>query len=104
MFTITTGSYVATKNFGVDPSLRTFTAFFVQPFGLLAEHVFARTTGRRVGGVMGFLWTISFLVFAFSFLVDAWFERGLVAGAPLYSDWHWMRYFLREYCFLAIGS
>lgn len=87
---------MATKSFGVDPTFRTFTAFFVQTFGFLAEQFFTRTTGRSVGGVLGFLWTATFLVLAFSFLVDAWFERGLVAGAPLYSDWHWQRYLLRE--------
>lgn len=89
---------------GVDPYLQTFGAFAVQPVGMLAEHLWTKSTGKRVGGWPGWAWSLSFVAFTFSFMIDAWMERGLVNGTPPYSNFKWYRFLLRKQQRLSLTS
>lgn len=55
-----------------DPKYRTFTFFFLQSFGLVAEAAFTRITGRRVSGILGWLWTFTFLLYFGRMMGDCW--------------------------------
>ncbi|KAF9242075.1 hypothetical protein BU15DRAFT_73006 [Melanogaster broomeanus] len=52
------------------------------PFGMMAvgalgERTFLRLTGRKVGGAMGWVWAMSWLILWGNFIVDAWARRGV---------------------------
>ena len=57
--------------------------FLMQGVGVVMEHAWKQATGRRVGGVAGWLWTFSWLVLWGHPMVDAWARKGLL-GADLF--------------------
>ena len=61
---------------GTDP-LRITGFFLMNGVGLILEHVYKSVTGKRVGGVVGLIWTYIWVVAWGSILFDAWFEHGL---------------------------
>ncbi|OSX67195.1 hypothetical protein POSPLADRAFT_1042455 [Postia placenta MAD-698-R-SB12] len=56
--------------------------FVMQAVGILAEVAWVRVTGRRVGGVVGWLWKSFFVLVLGQMCVDAWAIGGF-AGATL---------------------
>ena len=59
--------------------------FVMQGVGVVMEHACKQVTGRRVGGITGWLWTISWLVLWGQTIVDVWARRGLL-GSELSPD------------------
>ncbi|KAI0795077.1 hypothetical protein C8Q75DRAFT_525894 [Abortiporus biennis] len=70
------GTYVLDK--GLDHRVTAF--FFLQGVGMMIEKVYSRTTGRRVKGLLGRLWTYLFVLGLGQLTLDAWFTRGLAGG------------------------
>jgi len=54
--------------------------FFMHGIGVVMEHAWKQATGRRVGGIIGWLWTFSWLVLWGHPIVDAWARRGLLGS------------------------
>ena len=54
--------------------------FLIHGVGILMEHAYKRATGRRVGGIIGWLWVLSWLVLWGQLVVDAWARRGLLGS------------------------
>ncbi len=52
--------------------------FLVSAIGVLAEGAL----GRKVGGVWGWAWTMSWLLFWSNYLVDAWAQAGMIGASP----------------------
>lgn len=55
--------------------------FLVQAFGIILEHTWRHFTGVRVGGIMGRIWTICWVVMWGQVIIDAWCRKGLGASA-----------------------
>ncbi|KAL4073182.1 hypothetical protein V8B97DRAFT_1869353, partial [Scleroderma yunnanense] len=51
--------------------------FTMQGVGVVLERLYKRLTGKRVGGVLGFLWMWSWQIVWGNFVVDAWVRRGM---------------------------
>jgi hypothetical protein len=54
-------------------------AFFFIGLGAIAEGVFERATGWRVGGRLGWLWTMCWTVGWGVLIIDGWARRGIYA-------------------------
>lgn len=70
--------------------------FVMHGVGVVMEHAWKQATGRRVGGITGWLWTSSWLVLWGHVIVDAWARRGLLGAkffpsayrpTTLFLDW-----------------
>ena len=61
--------------------------FLMNGVGVVMEHAWKQATGRRVSGIIGWLWTFSWLVLWGLPIVDAWARRGLI-GSVLVSLKH----------------
>ena len=59
--------------------------FVMHGVGVVMEHAWKQTTGRRVGGITGWLWTFSWHVLWGHVIVDAWARRGMV-GVGFFPD------------------
>ena len=58
--------------------------FFVfMGVGVVLERVWQGTTGRRVGGFWGWVWTMAWIVTWGTFLLDGWARHGMMAGNVL---------------------
>lgn len=64
---------------GADP-LKISGFFLMNGLGIILENLYKLSTGKRVGGIAGLIWTDIWIIFWGGFLVDAWFERGLAAS------------------------
>jgi hypothetical protein len=74
---------------GQGTDIKSISGFFLMNgIGILLEHVYRSTTGKRVEGIGGQIWTNAWLVGWGSLLVNAWFERGLAASRfwPLHAS------------------
>lgn len=61
-----------------DLSFRT-TGFFVgQGLGVVLESTFSKLTGRRVGGWLGRIWMLLWLVAWGRLMIDSWLDKGVV--------------------------
>jgi hypothetical protein len=66
---------------GRGTDIRSISGFFLMNgIGIILERVYKSVTGKRVEGVVGHIWTCTWLIGWGSLLVDAWFERGLAAS------------------------
>ncbi|KXN88492.1 putative long-chain-alcohol O-fatty-acyltransferase 8 [Leucoagaricus sp. SymC.cos] len=54
--------------------------FLIQGVGVILEHTWKHFTGSRVGGVLGRIWTLSWVVIWGQLIVDAWCRKGLAAS------------------------
>ena len=54
--------------------------FLMNGVGIILEHFYKLLTGKRVEGIVGRIWTFSWLIVWGNFLVDAWFRHGLGAS------------------------
>ncbi|KAI9462731.1 membrane bound O-acyl transferase family-domain-containing protein [Boletus coccyginus] len=54
--------------------------FVMHGVGVVMEHAWKQATGRRVGGITGWLWMSSWLVLWGHVIVDAWARRGLLGA------------------------
>jgi hypothetical protein len=61
---------------GADP-IKITGFFLMNGLGIILESLYKLSTGKRVGGIVGLIWTYIWLILWGNFLVDAWFERGL---------------------------
>ena len=52
--------------------------FFLNAVGMIMEYAWKKATGKRVGGIIGFLWAFSFLTVTGNIFVDVWARRGLL--------------------------
>ncbi|KAI9462722.1 membrane bound O-acyl transferase family-domain-containing protein [Boletus coccyginus] len=59
--------------------------FVMHGVGVAMEHAWKRATGRRVGGIIGWLWTFSWHILWGHVIVDAWARRGLI-GVAFFPD------------------
>ncbi|KAG8221636.1 hypothetical protein J3R82DRAFT_1915 [Butyriboletus roseoflavus] len=59
--------------------------FLAHGAGILMEHAWKLATGRRVGGVIGWLWVMSWCILWGHLLVDVWARRGLI-GSVIFPD------------------
>ncbi|TFK40027.1 membrane bound O-acyl transferase family-domain-containing protein [Crucibulum laeve] len=59
--------------------------FILMGVGIILEHTWRRIAGVRVGGILGWIWTIMWVVGWGNILVDAWSRRGLV-GSVFFPD------------------
>ena len=62
----------ATSYLPRDPHYDTFKFFLLQPFGIILESIWTKSTGKKVGGWLGFLWTFAFLLATGNLMVDCW--------------------------------
>ena len=64
---------------GIGTELSSVTLFFtMMGVGCILEVIWREKTGFKVGGPVGWLWSMVWLFFWGSFIVDAWARRGLV--------------------------
>ena len=54
--------------------------FLMQGVGVMMEHTWKAATGKRVGGFLGWAWSISWVVGWGIMLLDAWASHGLVGS------------------------
>ncbi|KIJ66734.1 hypothetical protein HYDPIDRAFT_174116 [Hydnomerulius pinastri MD-312] len=54
--------------------------FVMHGLGVMMEYTWKKATGKRVGGVLGWLWTFSWFVIWGNFIVDVWARRGLIGS------------------------
>ena len=54
--------------------------FLIQGLGVVLEHLWKHFTGRRVGGLMGRVWTFAWAVGMAQDFLDAWLRRGIGAS------------------------
>ena len=66
-------------NRGAD-TLEVVGFFFLQGVGVILEHAWRKATGRRVEGVIGFLWVFFFFLVTGHIFVDVWARRGLLGS------------------------
>ena len=52
--------------------------FLLQAVGMVMEYAWKKATGKRVGGIIGFLWAFSFLIVTGHMIADVWVRRGLL--------------------------
>ncbi|KAF9007609.1 membrane bound O-acyl transferase family-domain-containing protein [Cyathus striatus] len=57
--------------------------FVVNGFGVLVEQGWKKLTGKKVGGMVGWIWTMLWVISWGNMLVDAWCSRGL-AGSKFF--------------------
>lgn len=63
---------------GRGTDIKSISGFFLMNgIGIILERVFKAITGKRVDGIAGRIWTYVWLIGWGSFLISAWFERGL---------------------------
>ena len=53
--------------------------FLLMGVGSALEHGFKEVTGRRVGGLCGWAWTMVWTIGWGTLLIDAWARRGMIA-------------------------
>ncbi|KAI0781096.1 hypothetical protein BD413DRAFT_600538 [Trametes elegans] len=51
--------------------------FLSQALGLVLENLFRKLTGKRVGGPLGLVWTVLFVLGIGQICTEAWFNRGM---------------------------
>ena len=54
--------------------------FLLMGVGAASEHGFKQATGRRVGGLWGWAWTMMWTIGWGTLMLDAWSRRGMVAS------------------------
>ncbi|KAI5997687.1 membrane bound O-acyl transferase family-domain-containing protein [Pisolithus orientalis] len=59
-------------------------SFGMMGVGIIFEHVFTRMTGRQVGGLMGRVWTMAWLLVWGSVMVDGFARAGMFASASVF--------------------
>ncbi|KAI6009032.1 membrane bound O-acyl transferase family-domain-containing protein [Pisolithus marmoratus] len=59
-------------------------SFGMMAVGVILERVFTRMTGRRVGGWIGRLWTMAWLLLWGSFMVDGFGRAGMFASSNVF--------------------
>ncbi|KAH7884617.1 membrane bound O-acyl transferase family-domain-containing protein [Phlebopus sp. FC_14] len=64
---------------GAD-SLQIMGFFIMHGVGVVLEYAWGKTTGRRVGGVLGWLWTFTWFMTWGCLMVDSWARRGLMGS------------------------
>ena len=65
--------YLGTIELPLDRRLPSMRFFLLQGIGLVAEQVFTRITGRKVGGWAGRLWLVALLGYPGADLTKAWY-------------------------------
>ncbi|KAK0469043.1 uncharacterized protein EV420DRAFT_1257359 [Desarmillaria tabescens] len=55
--------------------------FVIQGVGVVLEGVWKKMSGRKVGGALGWMWTVAWVVGWANFLIDAWARAGLIGSA-----------------------
>ena len=69
---------------------RMFVGFGMMAPGMIAERVFYKTTGRKVGGVVGWVWMVTWLITWYSIVVEG-FVRVRMYSLPSESQaWGWV--------------
>ena len=63
--------------------LQTGGFFLLMGVGVLAETYWGKLTGRKVGGLLGWVWTMAWMVLGGNILVDGWMKTGLGGGEVL---------------------
>jgi hypothetical protein len=56
------------------------TFFLMNGVGIILERTWARVTGYKVGGPLGWVWTLIWLVGWGNLLVDVWTRTGIIAS------------------------
>ncbi|MBW0479701.1 hypothetical protein O181_019416 [Austropuccinia psidii MF-1] len=79
-----------------DPSYSSTKMFLIQGVGIVLEAIFQKVTGHRVEGILGWLWTFSFVILNGRPMVDAWKRNGLgnSEGAVNFKQWGLIQYFV----------
>ncbi|KAK0484632.1 hypothetical protein IW261DRAFT_1582444 [Armillaria novae-zelandiae] len=54
--------------------------FIIQGVGVVLEGIWKKLTGRRVGGVLGWIWTAAWVVGWCNIMMDAWARAGLMGS------------------------
>ncbi|KAI0095139.1 hypothetical protein BDY19DRAFT_879813 [Irpex rosettiformis] len=57
--------------------------FLLMGVGVLVETHWAKITGKEVGGIFGWVWTMAWMVLGGNILVDGWMKTGLGGGEVL---------------------
>jgi hypothetical protein len=66
---------------GRGTEFRTVGGFFLlMGVGAASEHGFKQVTGRRVSGIWGWAWTMTWSICWGTLMVDAWARRGMIAA------------------------
>ena len=77
---------VGMRGMGMDTDTLPVAGFFVMHgIGVIMEYAWKQTTGRRVGGVIGFLWVYFGFVLSGHLVADVWARRGLL-GSEFYPE------------------
>jgi hypothetical protein len=71
---------------GIDP--RGVVGFFgIMGVGCILEALWTATTGRRISGWVGRLWTITWILGWSNLLIEAWLTRGLAGSVLIPTPW-----------------
>ncbi|KAG7442892.1 uncharacterized protein BT62DRAFT_988546 [Guyanagaster necrorhizus] len=54
--------------------------FIIQGVGVVLEGIWKKVTGYRVGGILGWLWTVAWVVGWGNIVIDAWARAGLIGS------------------------
>ncbi|KAK0205409.1 hypothetical protein DFS33DRAFT_1373816 [Desarmillaria ectypa] len=55
--------------------------FVIQGVGVVLEGVWKKVSGHRVGGTLGWVWTVAWVIGWANLLIDAWARAGLIGSA-----------------------
>lgn len=77
-------------------NMSTMSFFVVQAAGLIAERLFRQVTGRKVGGLAGNLWVVTFLLLTVQPMAGVWLDRGYLETSPIPSQWSLSELVLRH--------
>ncbi|KDQ56996.1 hypothetical protein JAAARDRAFT_194185 [Jaapia argillacea MUCL 33604] len=61
--------------------------FLMMAVGIIAEGLWEATTKKRVGGFVGWVWTVLWVVLWGTMMVDSWARRGMVASTFVPDGW-----------------
>ena len=69
---------------GSDPEFAAAGGFFLlMGIGTIMELAFTRSTGLRIKGLIGWLWTMGWTTLCGTFLIEGWARHGMFATQPL---------------------
>jgi len=71
---------------GTDP-IRVIGFFLMMAVGIVLESLFKHFTNRKVGGIVGWMWSAFWIIGWGNLLVEAWLRKGLPSSVFLPDQW-----------------
>jgi len=84
---------------GTDP-WRIIGFFYLQGIAVIGESIWTQTTGKKVRGRWGHLWTATWMLATAHLVVEAWMQKGIAGGSYFLGDnrrpFLWIRNYITQ--------